>query len=224
MQMKLVYLFRKQGRMRFVSHLDMQRFLLRALNRTCLPIAFSQGFNPHPVTSLASALAMGYESEYEVFEVKINGNIGKAVALQTMRDALPEEMYMMDVRYVNDSHPSMMSLVTMAEYEITPPAEDMEALKAAAREFLLSESVPGIRKTKSGEKEIDLRPLCINLSCTDTAFLARLMLTETDTLKPDLLMNTLYKIADMEPRTCRYLRKCLLGKDENGTVKPIMEL
>lgn len=222
--MKLVYLFSKKGRLRFVSHLDMQRFLMRALNRTCLPIAFSQGFNPHPVMSLASALAMGYESDYEVLEIKINDNIPKVKALETMRAALPEEMYMMDVRYVHDSHPSMMSLVTMADYEITPPAGHMEALKAAAREFLLSETVPGIRKTKSGEREIDLRPLCISLTCTESTFLARLMLTEADTLKPDLLMNTLYKMAWLEPGEIRYTRKCLLGKDMNGTVKPIMEL
>ena len=73
MQVKLVYVFSKTGRLRFVSHLDLQRFLLRALNRTELDLAFSQGFNPHPLLSLAGALAMGYESEYEVFEVRING-------------------------------------------------------------------------------------------------------------------------------------------------------
>lgn len=224
MQMKLVYLFSKKGRLRFVSHLDMQRFLMRALNRTCLPIAFSQGFNPHPVMSLASALAMGYESDYEVLEIKINDNIPKVKALETMRAALPEEMYMMDVRYVQDSHPSMMSLVTMADYEITPPAEHMEALKAVAREFLMSETVPGIRKTKSGEREVDLRPLCISLTCTEKTFLTRLMLTETDTLKPDLLMSTLYNMAGLNPGEIRYTRKCLLGMDMSGTAKPIMEL
>ena len=225
MQMKLVYLFKKKGRMRFVSHLDMQRFLMRALNRTCLPIAFSQGFNPHPVMSLASALAMGYESDYEVFEIKINGNnIPKETALKTMRDALPEEMEIIDVRYVNDNHPSMMSLVTLAVYEITPPTEHMEQLKAAAREFLLSESVPGIRKTKSGEREVDLRPLCLQLNCSETDFRAYLMLTEQDTLKPALLMSTLYSMAKLEPGDCRYKRICLMGKDSVGNFRTIMEL
>ena len=89
--MKLVYVFSKKGRLRFVSHLDLQRFLMRALNRTCLPIAFSQGFNPHPLLSIAGALAMGYDSDYEVFEVKIDKEIDLQTALATMQAALPED-------------------------------------------------------------------------------------------------------------------------------------
>ena len=44
--MRAMIRFGKQPRLRFISHLDLQRFFQRALNRTGLPIAFSQGFNP----------------------------------------------------------------------------------------------------------------------------------------------------------------------------------
>ena len=57
--MRTLLRFGKNSRLRFVSHLDLQRFFQRALNRTGLPIAFSQGFNPHAVMSFASALAVG---------------------------------------------------------------------------------------------------------------------------------------------------------------------
>ena len=63
--MRTLLRFGKNTRLRFVSHLDLQRFFQRALNRTGLPVAFSQGFNPHPLMSFASALAVGWTSEYE---------------------------------------------------------------------------------------------------------------------------------------------------------------
>ena len=50
--MRVLYRFAKKERLRFVSHLDLQRFMQRALNRTSLKIAYSNGFNPHPILSL----------------------------------------------------------------------------------------------------------------------------------------------------------------------------
>ena len=39
--MRALIRFGKQPRLRFISHLDLQRFFQRALNRTGLPIAYS---------------------------------------------------------------------------------------------------------------------------------------------------------------------------------------
>ena len=221
--MKLVYIYGKEGRMRFVSHLDLQRFLMRALNRTCLPIAFSKGFNPHPLLSIAGALAMGHESDYEVFEVRIEGSIDKDTALKTMRDALPPDMPIKDVLFREDNFPSMMSLVKMADYVIMPQASNAELCKAA-ESFKAMDSVMGIRKTKSGEREVDVRKLCIDISTDGEKLYARLMLTEQDTLKPDLLIKTLCDIAGIEPPAFRYKRLKLLGTDRDGKIKPITEI
>lgn len=221
--MKLIYTFGKYGRVKYVSHLDLQRFIMRALNRTCLPIAFSQGFNPHPVMSIAGALAMGYESDYEVFEIKIQGNLKKQLALETMRNALPEDLPIFDVRYVEDSHPSMMASVKMAEYLITP-MENTEAILKAAESFLTMDEYMGIRKTKSGESEVNVRALCKEMKSEDGALKVRLMLTEKETLKPDLLMESLAKIAGIDVPVYKVKRTCLLGENADGEMKPIAEL
>ena len=221
--MKLVYVFGKEGRIRFVSHLDLQRFLMRALNRTCLPIAFSKGFNPHPLMSIAGALAMGYESDYEVFEVRIEGTIDRQTALETMRAALPPDMPIKRVIFRDDSFPAMMSLVKMADYTISPES-NFEALKQAAHAFNAMDTCMGIRKTKSGEREVDVRKLCIALAAEEGALRARLMLTEQDTLKPDLLMNTLSAIAGIETPVYRVRRNALLGADKSGEIRPITEI
>ena len=69
--MRALICFGKRARLRFISHLDLQRFMQRALRRTDLPVAYSQGFNPHPQMAFASALAMGWVSEYEILDVKM---------------------------------------------------------------------------------------------------------------------------------------------------------
>ena len=83
--MRTLLRFGKNSRLRFVSHLDLQRFFQRALNRSGLPIAFSQGFNPHPIMSFASALAVGWTSEYEVLDFKLSAPMGRGRIEEAMR-------------------------------------------------------------------------------------------------------------------------------------------
>lgn len=221
--MRVLYRFGKQGRLRFVSHLDLQRYMQRTLNRTGLPVAYSLGFNPHPVMSFASALAMGWESEYEIFDVKLSRSVPVQEALERMRASLPEEMPVYEARLVEDNHPAMMALVKMAEYRVTPETH-LDELKAGAREFLFSESVMAMRKTKSGEREIDIRPLCVKLNSDGESLIVRAMLTETDTLKPDLLMKKLAELGGVALPRLRIERTLLLGSKKDGPIRPLMEL
>jgi len=48
-----------EGDLRFLSHLDCVRAIERAAARGRVPLRFSQGFNPHPVLSLACARPVG---------------------------------------------------------------------------------------------------------------------------------------------------------------------
>ena len=81
----------------------------------------------------------------------------------------------------------------------------------------------GIRKTKSGEREIDLRPLTLSLAKRDGSLYARLMLTERDTLKPDALLLGLASLAGVEAPRARVHRLCLLGENAAGENVPLME-
>ena len=222
--MKAMVRFGKNSRLRFISHLDLQRFFQRALNRTGLPIAFSQGFNPHPVMSFASALAMGWTSEYEIVDFGLAQPVDKERVEKSMRGALPEDLPVLETRLVDDRHPAPMAQVRMADYRITPQGDGAQALLDAAEEFLARECVMAVRKTKSGEKEIDIRPLTIRLAAMPGELRARLMLTEKDTLKPDLLVKSIAAIAGIEEPPVRIHRLCLLGEDATGEPCPLMKL
>ena len=61
----------KEPEIRFVSHLDLGRALERALRRAKLPIAYSEGFNPHMRLSMGPALPLGQESRHELFDLDL---------------------------------------------------------------------------------------------------------------------------------------------------------
>ena len=123
---------------------------------------------------------------------------------------------------VDDRHPAPMAMVCAADYAIA--LEDAPALLTAAEDFWARDEVMAVRKTKSGEREINIRPLALALVPVEGGFRARLRLTERDTLKPDLLIAKLAEMAGIEPPAARIHRLCLLGEAEGGALRPLMEL
>ena len=215
--MRLLIRFGKKPRLRFISHLDLQRFFQRALNRTGLPIAYSQGFNPHAAMAFSSALALGWTSEYEVLDIKLASPVDVDRAREAMAAALPDDLPVFEARLIEDNHPALMPLVHSADYIIENSGVTAEML---AR-FLASETVRAVRKTKSGEREIDIRPLAEDVRLSGDTLLARLMLTEKDTLKPDLL---LLSLSGADQEDARIHRVSLLGLTPEGALAPIMRL
>jgi radical SAM-linked protein len=219
-----------------------------ALRRTELPVAYSQGFNPHPVMAFASALAVGWTSDCEILDVKLSAPVSEEYAFNEMAAALPPDMPLRRVRLVDDSHPAMMAALRMAEYRILLDGESAEAAASAIGGYMAEESVIALRKTKSGEKPADIRAMTCALSVEPTEVLmddaqagcvsnlasvclrdaqaggaavalrATLMLTEKATLKPDLLVNTLSGRAGVPAPAMQIHRLRLLGEGPRGAV------
>ena len=222
--MRALIRFGKRDRLRFISHLDLQRFFQRAVNRTGLPVAWSQGFNPHPVMSFGSALALGWTSEYEVIDIKLSAPMGRKRTEDAVRAALPEDLPVLEVRLIDDKHPAPMAQVKMSDYAIALEGEDAGKVLDQIPAFLAQEHVMAVKKSKSGEKEIDIRPMAVELKRTDAGLFARLMLTEQSTLKPDLLVKVLSDMAGVDVPEMRIHRTMLLGEDAEGNLCPLMEL
>jgi len=222
--MRAIFEFGKKGRLRYISHLDLQRFMMRALRRTDLPVAYSQGFNPHPQMSFASALAMGWSSDVELMDVRLTESVDPQHALDQMSAALPPEMPVHRCRMVDDRHPALMAQLAMADYRIAVSGGDAGRIIDAVPAYLAEETVMAVRKTKSGEKEVNIRPLTVALSAEDDALCARLMLTPEDTLKPDLLLGVLAERGGAVDYEGAIFRTALLGRGEQGEIRSLMEL
>ena len=222
--MRMLIRFGKKPRLRFISHLDLQRFLHMALNRSGLPIKYSEGFNPHPLMAFGSALALGWTSDYEILDVRLSAPMGRRKCEEAMRFALPEDLPVMEVKLVDDRRPSAMAQVFASDYHVALLPEAAEKIHRVIPEFLAAESVLAMKKSKSGEKEINIRPLVLSLEACEDGFSCRVMLTEKENLKADLLARSLAKMAGMDEMAVRVHRLCLLSKDAQGDLLPLMEL
>ncbi|MEF9895372.1 MAG: TIGR03936 family radical SAM-associated protein, partial [Clostridia bacterium] len=116
--MRAIYQFGKTRRLMCVSHLDLQRFMQMAIRRTDLPVAYSQGFNPHPLLSFASALAMGWTSDCELMDIKMAEDVKADYAMAQMRKALPPDLPLKQVRLVDDRFPALMARLAFSDYQI----------------------------------------------------------------------------------------------------------
>ncbi len=104
--------FSKTGRLRFISHLDLSRTMLRALRRTDIPIWYTEGFNPHPYAAFALPLPLGAESENDGMDIRVTGDIKNAAVMEKLNAVLPEGLHVTECYNPIDK----FGAITAAEY------------------------------------------------------------------------------------------------------------
>lgn len=93
--------FRKEGLVRFISHLDWTRAVLRAMNRAGVPFVWTQGFSPRPKVSFGPPLALGWESETELIEIEIARKVDLMGLSQKINENLPQGMQLIEAIFVS---------------------------------------------------------------------------------------------------------------------------
>ena len=162
--MRMLAVFEKGERIRHIGHLDIQRSVQRGLRRSGLPVAYSQGFNPHILITFASALSTGACGKREIMDVTMAEEVSAEEFLSRINKAMPPEMQVSEARPVDQHHPSLMSELQAAEYDLMIRDEQKgERLSEAVPALLARETVPAMRKTKTKLSECDIRPLILSL-------------------------------------------------------------
>lgn len=220
--MKMIAVFEKSPRLRLIGHLDLMRAMQRALRRSGLPLRYSQGFNPHILLTFASPLSVGMPGKREIMEVPLEGEVSTEEFTRKLSAALPPDLPLISARPVDDRHPAPMALLTAAMYEAKLAAVPA-GLQEALDRFLRQTEIPVMRKTKSGLRPADIRPMIYDLRLTGDTLHMTLALTEKATCKPDLLLEALFAFAELERPPLRITRTQLLG-EENGVLKPLENL
>jgi len=150
--------FAKTPAMRYTGHLDLFRAWERSLRRANLPLAYSQGFNPHPRINLAAALPLGFTSEAEIADIWFDPDVELAAVEQALAPALPPGILAQRYAQVDLRAPALQTQVEAAEYEVTfldpqPELEERVAALLAQTEILRSRR----------NKPYDLRPLILEM-------------------------------------------------------------
>ncbi len=149
--------FEKKGRAKYISHLDMTRCMQRALKRAKLPIWYTEGFNPHLYLTFALPLSLGYESDCEYMDVRLIDDVSAEDFVKRFNEVLPQGLTALSA-----SAPiNKPEKIKWADYKIDIFFENAttEELKRDMEAFTELSEITVLKKTKKGEKEIDIKPL-----------------------------------------------------------------
>lgn len=158
---RIIARFKKDEQVRFISHLDVQRLFQRALRRADLPVAYSNGFNPHQQLSFATALTVGATSSAEWLDIKMDSDISTDEFIERVNDTLPKGFSVIQAACAEDRYSSLSAVMTAAEYTVRLKFNDEINAEfiCASIHNLLDSSIFVMKKTKAGMKNVDIRPM-----------------------------------------------------------------
>lgn len=246
---KLRLRYAKRGRLRFTSHRDIARTFERALRRAGVPMAYSQGFSPHPKVSWVGAAPTGVASEAEYVEVSVVEAVDPAALRDALDAVLPPGLDVLEV--VQAAGGSLPERIEASTWQVELPGVSPEALGAAVEAFLAAESVEVERLTKDGRKVIDVRPAVVSAKVVAAepgdagtaqvqayssdaghdardlsqpcGILVMVVRQTTPTVRPDDVLSALRVVADLVPPVPAKATRMAQGRldDEGGLVDPL---
>jgi radical SAM-linked protein len=175
--------FTKTGKLKYISHLDLQRAIHRMLVRSGLPIAYSEGFNPHPRLNIALPLSIYQEGEREICDFRITEELEASVITEKLRKAAFPGM---DILY--------------SEYAVGKPVTKraiwrLELITDLAPEAFTSAfggEMQVEKRSKAGIKTVDIAPLIkfISAEACENGIVLRVELpaAANDYLNPSYLL------------------------------------
>ena len=159
--------FSRGEEIKFISHLDIMRLWQRALHRAGIPLAYTEGFNPHPRISLAAPLAVGITSQAELMDTFCTKWVSPHFFTDAVGQQLPPGIEILQVYSVAPTMPSLQSQVGYAEYEVELKTEkDKAGLESALASLLSAKKLPWHHERDTGRRSYDLRALIDDLWLT----------------------------------------------------------
>ena len=175
--------FFKKGNLQYISHLDLVRTMMKIIVRSKLPLWYTEGFNPKPKINFAAPLSTGVESECEFMDIRLTERMSPEDAKLRLNENMTSEMQVIDAYYPEEK----MTALEWLGYSIRINCLGVsDSLAASCRNVLSRPELPILKKTKSGEAIVDIKPLiksaevfldggelCLNviLSANQSAFL-----------------------------------------------------
>ncbi len=207
--------YEKKGVASYISLLDLQRVMQRALKCSKLPVFYTQGFNPHIYITFAAPLSLGQQSVTESFEIKpLDENYDWANAPQILNKWLPEGICC----YRAERTKMPAAAIAFAKHELFFEKNDIETAQKAFEEFEKVQSAIALKKGKKGVmKEIDLKEhIKIMDKCIEDDFLKVTVIVPSGVglnINPILLVKYLEENYGVNSADTEIMRTALLTKD-----------
>lgn len=152
--------YAKDERVRYISHLDFMRTFYRTARRCGLKMAYTSGFNPHPIMTVAMPLSVGVTSETEYMKIGFLEEYGEEEIKERLNQAFPKGLTVISVKKAEGKEKEF-SKIDRVIYKTEIECNDTSLFDD--EQFLKNKELLVMKKTKSGEKEADIRPYIYSL-------------------------------------------------------------
>lgn len=222
---KLRLRYAKRGRLRFASHRDIARAFERALRAAGVPMAYSQGFSPHPKVSWIGAAPTGAASEAEYVEIQLVRSLDPEAVRRELDSALPDGL---DVLEAVPAHSgSLAERIDASRWRIELPGVGRAALTTAVERLMACQEVLVERLGKDGKRTIDARAALVSVRVEESGpscgILTAVVRQVTPAVRPDDVLSALFVVAGLELAAPGRANRIAQGRldDEGGLVDPL---
>ena len=205
-------IFKKKGDSKYLSHLDLMRCFTRAVKRTRFNAWYTEGFNPHLYLMFISPLSLGFESDYEAVDIRLDEDADTDLFMFRINKALPMGIEVTSVSPAKSSYKDL----GYSSWEIDISNKDQSINKNMIFDFLDQDNILVTKKSKKGiERQEDIKQYIKRVSITDNddtiSINADFVTNLSVSLNPQLFLDNLWTYAELEEvPDVRITRKMLM--------------
>ena len=202
--------FAKKDEGCYISHLDLQKVVQRAIKKASVPVWYTQGFNPHLYLTFALPLSLGQGGLYESFDFKTEADLDTNQLISDLNSGLPKDIVVSKIAEAKMSPAD----IKYADYTISF-SENMQYVKETLEKFKEQETATFDKKTKSGiPKKVDILEHIVKWDVVQTQDKVVLYVTlptgNSFNLNPDVIVKYLSEHYDLNPFISEVLRTAVL--------------
>ena len=162
LKVRYIIKFTKESNIKFISHLDLMRTIQRVIRRADLPMEYSKGFNPHMALSIAQPLSVGVYSDAEYMDIVLVEELNENEVIDRLNSKTASGIKFLTAKKVINKEgqkklPQTMALVDAARFTIKILCEDAKVVEEKLKELNEKSEWITIKKSKKGEKEVNLK-------------------------------------------------------------------
>ncbi len=203
--MKARLRYTKLGKIRWISHRDVARAMERAFRVVQLPLAFSEGFSPHPKVSFGLALSTGHESEAEYLDVVLTEDVDVDVMCAQLSGALPDGIDVVAAAPLADRATALQEAVTAVTWQVSVGGGDVRERIAAG---LAAPALTATRRRKGREVVEDVRPVVRAMHVIDDTTIEMEMNTQPRGAKPGEVLTAIGGLTEVRAlRTHQWIER-----------------
>lgn len=190
--------YSRDAKVKYISHLDFIRLFHRAVRRTDLEMTFSQGFNPHPVMTVALPLSVGVTSDCEYMKIGFEQDYDEDYVVDTLNKSMPLGYKFLACKRLQAKEIDLTKIDSILYRVDIETSHDFDIAS-----FLANETIEVMKKSKSGEKLSDIRPHIFDMKITDksdNSITIEMTLSAGCgyNLKPDTVIDAMKKYSDFD--------------------------